>query len=79
MMIDQEILQIAAELLKHEDPEVREQAALLQGSFALSGIGRQIFDYAFENLKELLEDEDLSVREASSWALYRLSVNEDGC
>jgi hypothetical protein len=29
MMIDQEILQIAAEILKHEDPEVREQAALL--------------------------------------------------
>jgi hypothetical protein len=40
MMIEQEILQIAAELLKHEDGEVREQAALLQGSFALSGIGR---------------------------------------
>ena len=72
-------MQIAAELLKHEDPEVREQAALLQGSFALSGIGRQIFEYAFDNLKELLEDEDLRVREASSWALYRLSVNEDGC
>ena len=58
---------------------MREQAALLQGSFALSGIGRQIFDFAFENLKELLEDEDLRVREASSWALYRMSVNEDGC
>lgn len=81
MMIsqDQEVLQIAAELLKHEDPEVREQAALLQGSFAISGIGRQIFDYTFENLKELLEDEDLRVREAAAWALYRLSVNEDGC
>ena len=79
MMIDQEILQIAADLLKHEDAEVREQAALLEGSFALSGIGRQIFDFAFENLKELLEDEDLRVREASSWALYRMTVNEDGC
>ena len=59
MMIDQEILGIAAELLRHEDPEVREQAALLEGSFALSFIGRQNFDVAFENLKELLEDEDL--------------------
>jgi hypothetical protein len=29
MMINQEILQIAAELLKYEDAEVREQAALL--------------------------------------------------
>ena len=78
-MIHEDILQIAAELLKHDDPEVREQAALLQGSFALSMNGRQNFDYAFENLKELLEDEDLRVREASAWALYRLSVNEDGC
>ena len=51
MMIDQEILGIAAELLRHEDPEVREQAALLEGSFALSFIGRQNFDVAFENLK----------------------------
>ena len=80
MMIDQGILQIAAELLKHDDAEVREQAALLEGSFALSGIGREMFlDYAFENLKELLEDEDIRVREASAWALYRVSVNEDGC
>ena len=79
MMIDQEILQIACDLLKHEDPEVREQAALLEGSFALSGIGRQVLDYGFENLKELLEDEDIRVREASAWALYRISVNEDGC
>jgi len=46
----------------------------------LSGIGREMFlDYAFENLKELLEDEDIRVREASAWALYRVSVNEDGC
>jgi len=29
MMIEQGILQIVADLLKHEDPEVREQAALL--------------------------------------------------
>ena len=79
MMIEQEILQIAAELLKHEDGEVREQAALLQGSFALSGIGRQIFEYAYESLKELLEDEDIRVREASAWSLHRLTVNEDGC
>ena len=29
--------------------------------------------------QELLEDEDLRVREASAWALQRVSVNEDGC
>lgn len=79
MMIHQEILPITAELLKCQDPEVREQAALLLGSFALSVIGRQFFEYAFPNLKELLEDEDLAVREATSWALRRLTVNDDGC
>ena len=66
-------------MLKHEDPEVREQAALLEGSFALSGIGRTQFEFAYENLKELLEDDDLRVREAASWALCRLTVNQDGC
>ena len=78
-MIDQEIIQIAQNLLKHEEPEVREQAAILQGSFAISGIGRQNFEFVFDNLKELLEDEDIRVREACAWAFYRLSVNEDGC
>ena len=78
-MIEQEILQIASNLLKHEEPEVREQAALLQGSFAISGIGRKEFDYVFDNLKELLEDEDIRVREACAWAFHRLSVNDDGC
>lgn len=39
-MIDNEILPITSELLKREQPEVREQAALLLGSFALSAIGR---------------------------------------
>ena len=48
---------------------------MLQGSFAISGIGRQEFGEVFDNLKELLEDEDIRVREATSWALMRLSVN----
>ena len=38
-------------------------------------IGRQEFGEVFDNLKELLEDEDIRVREATSWALMRLSVN----
>ena len=61
-MIDAEILPITAELLKSEEAEVREQAALLIGSFALSAIGRQLFEVAFPNLKSLLEDEVLVVR-----------------
>ena len=38
-----------------------------------------MFAYVFENLKELLEDEELKVREATAWAFHRTSVNEDGC
>jgi hypothetical protein len=30
-------------------------------------------------LKELLEDEDLQVREATAWAFKQLTVNDDGC
>lgn len=78
-MIDAEILPITSELLKSEEYEVREQAALLIGSFALSAIGRQLFEYAFPNLKDLLEDEDLSVRKAAAWAFKQLTVNDDGC
>ena len=74
-----EVLSICSSLLKNEDPEVREQAALLQGSFAISGIGRRMFDEVFDNLKELLEDDDIRVREACAWAFMRLSVNDDGC
>lgn len=67
-MIDAEILTITSELLKSEEAEVREQSALLLGSFALSAIGRQFFDYAFDNMKNLLEDEVLAVRTATAWA-----------
>ena len=38
-----------------------------------------MFDFVFENLKELLEDDEIRVREAAAWAFMRLSVNEDGC
>jgi hypothetical protein len=78
-MIDTEILPITSELLKSEESEVREQAARLLGSFALSAIGRQLFDYAFPNLQSLLEDEELAVREAAAWAFKQLTVNDDGC
>jgi len=38
------------------------------GSFALNAIGRQLFEYSFPNLKSLLEDEVLEVRQAAAWA-----------
>lgn len=78
-MIDAEILTITSELLKSEESEVREQSALLLGSFALSAIGRQFFGFAFPNMKNLLEDEVLAVRTATAWAFKQLTVNDDGC
>jgi len=39
-MIEAELLQITSLLLKHQDAEVREQAALLISAFAISAIGR---------------------------------------
>ena len=79
MKIDADILQLTAQLLKYEDAEVREQASLLLGSFALSFNGRALFEFAFQPLKDLLEDEELKVREAASRTIQMVSVNDDGC
>jgi HEAT repeat protein len=78
MMIEIGHLEIVGSLMKSQDAEVREQAALLLGKFAISAIGRQWFDQAFPNMITLLEDETLSVRQATAWIYERLSVNDDG-
>jgi len=58
-MIDSDIIAIVSALLKHKDPEVREQAALLIGSFAIhSRSCPHLMEYSFKNLKEILEDSD---------------------
>jgi len=51
----------------------------LLSSFAISKIGRELFEVAFQNLIDLLEDEDIKVREAAAFTILRVSVNEDGC
>ena len=43
-MIEIGHLEIVGSLMKSQDAEVREQAALLLGKFAISAIGRQWFD-----------------------------------
>jgi hypothetical protein len=63
-MIDNDLLQIASNLLKHTQWEVREQAAIFLSNLALSRRARELFGYAFPILKELLEDKVLKVREA---------------
>jgi hypothetical protein len=49
-MIDYDLLQIAANLLRHPSWEVRQQAAILLSNFALSKRAREIFGYAFPML-----------------------------
>jgi hypothetical protein len=78
-MIDYDLLQIAASLLKHQSWEVRTQAAILLSSFAISRRAREIFGYAFPMLQDLLEDPVLPVREAVAMTFEKLSVNDDGC
>ena len=78
-MIDHDLLIIASGLLKHSHWEVREQAAILLSSFAISKRARELFGYSLEQLKELLEDEVLRVREAVAHFFEKLSINDDGC
>lgn len=78
-MIDYDLLQIAANLLKHPSWEVRQQSAILLSSFALQRRAREFFGYAFPMLQELLEDDVLQVREAVAFTFEKLSVNDDGC
>ncbi len=78
-MIDHNLLQIASELMKHTEWEVREQAAQLIGNFATAKRAREIFNFAFPLLKELLEDKVLEVREQIALAFMKLSTTDDGC
>ena len=95
-MIENGMIESTTTLLLHDDPEVREQATLLMGSFMTSkqarsddsnlyeeeeeSIEKQMpLQYTCECLQEKLDDEELKVRVAASWAFYRLSVNRDGC
>jgi len=79
MMIDQDLLQIATYHLSSSSHEVREQAATLLSSFAISRRARENFGYAFPRLQELLEDKVLAVRVAVAKVFTRLSINDDGC
>lgn len=65
--------------MKHRDPEVREQAALLISSFALhKRAAPQLVEY-FKAFVELLEDKELNVRTAAAHVFKKLSLNSYGC
>lgn len=78
-MIDHQMLETVANLLKHPDWQVREQSALLLAQFAHAKRARDDFDYAFPKLQDLLEDKILKVREAVALCFHKLSKNDDGC
>ena len=65
-MIDQDLIAITCTLMKHKDAEVREQAALLIGSFANHKRSAPHLIEYFKFLSELLEDKEQMVRDAAS-------------
>mgnify|MGYP002631144649 FL=1 len=78
-MIDTDLIAITSAMMKHRNEEVREQSALLIGSFATHGRAcESLMLYSFKNLKELLEDADQKVRNATAWVFYKLSVTDAG-
>ena len=73
------LLAITSALMKHRDPEVREQAALITGSFSLhQRAAPHMIEYSFKNLNDILEDSDQSVRDAAAWVFKMLSINATG-
>lgn len=78
-MIENDLIPITSALMKHRDKEVREQAALLISSFASHERSCPYMkEYTFKYLKDILEDEDQSVRNAASWVFQKLSVTASG-
>lgn len=78
-MIENDLIAITSALMRHRDQEVREQAALLIGSFATHDRAcAHLMEYSFKSLKDILEDPDQSVRNASAWVFQKLSVTARG-
>ena len=78
-MIDNDIIAITSALMKHKDHEVREQSALLVGSFAIHNRAcPSLIEYSFKNLKDILEDDIQAVRNAAAWVFERLSITATG-
>jgi len=79
-MIDSDLIAITSALMKHRNEEVREQAALLIGSFSTHKRAcPHLLEYTFKNLNEILEDPDQNVRNAAARVFHKLSVTSSGC
>ena len=75
-MINYNMVVIASTLLLDEDKDVREQAALLIGSFMSHQRARERIEETCPLLK--LEDDELKVREATAWTFYQMSWSRSG-
>jgi len=79
-MIDSDLIAITSALMKHRHWEVREQAALLIGSFATHNRAcSHLMEYTFANLQEILEDPNQNVMNAAAYVFHKLSVTASGC
>ena len=79
-MIDNDLIAIVSALLKHRNEEVREQAAILTGSFSVHFRAcAHLMEYSFKNLKEILEDNNQEVRNAAAYVFKQLSITLSGC
>ena len=56
-MIENDLISIVSTLLRHKNEEVREQAAILLGSFSIHNRAcPHLMEYSFDHLKFILED-----------------------
>lgn len=76
-MVNYNMVVIASTLLLDDDKHVREQAALLIGSFMSHQRARERIEETCPLLK--LEDDELKVREATAWTFYQMSLTRHGC
>lgn len=76
-MINYNMVVIVSTLLLDDDKYVREQAALLIGSFMSHQRARERIEETCPLLK--LEDDELKVREATAWTFYQMSLSRHGC
>jgi len=81
IMIQNNIVQYAVNLMSDNSEEVRAEAAMLCGSLLFLDVGRAEFNTKMGNYKILqavIFDKFLSVRECAGWLIYRFSLHKEG-
>jgi hypothetical protein len=81
LMLNNDILTNACNLMADSNSDVRFEAAILVGSLLFLDVGRKQFNSSWGNyeiLHNLIFDRELKVREAIGWLLYRFTLHKDG-